>query len=423
MANVPTVVATEQLATVTKDLDIDSATALRAAFEEMFAQADEWVRRASSIRVTSEDQRHEMNLARESRLALRDIRVKADHTRKRLKEDSLRRGKAVDGIANVLKALIEPIEEHLRVQETFAERAEAGRRDALREARATALVALGCDVGVFGDLATMTLEQWSSTLGMAQSAHDQKIAEAKRAEEVRIEAERIAAEKREAERLTAIKAEAERVERQRVADEENARLRAEAARVEQERADERMRAKAKADADERDRQRERERVEMERAVERQRADAEAKEQRRLLAERDAEIAKERAHRERVELEAKAAESVRAEAKRTADLESEAMKAPAWNPHARPPPMIPDARGVVMTDVSRRIIVLFNDHQITPDEALSIIARLGGHMQGLLVLEDACVETPDAMNAEFSARVAEERERYLALVASRRESMS
>jgi hypothetical protein len=38
-----------------------------------------------------------------------------------LKEQALREGKAVDGIANVLKALIVPLEEHLDKQERFVE--------------------------------------------------------------------------------------------------------------------------------------------------------------------------------------------------------------------------------------------------------------------------------------------------------------
>lgn len=220
---------TDSLALAVAGLEPESALALRACFEEMFAGAEKWAASARLIKVTDVSQKREMKLARESRLALREIRVKAEHARKRLKEDSMRRGKAIDGIANVLKALIEPIEEHLLEQETFADRAEAARKDALRSAREETLRALGADPSVFANLGETSEETWLLTLDGAKAAAEAKVEAAKQAELVRVEAERIAAEKREAERVARVKAEAERVERERVQAEENARLRAEAA--------------------------------------------------------------------------------------------------------------------------------------------------------------------------------------------------
>ena len=92
----PTENASTALARVVTDLDPAAAQSLRATFETMFAQADEWIARARDIRVTSEDQKREMKFARESRLALKDIRVNAEKTRKKLKEDSVRTGRAID---------------------------------------------------------------------------------------------------------------------------------------------------------------------------------------------------------------------------------------------------------------------------------------------------------------------------------------
>jgi hypothetical protein len=51
--------------------------------------------------------------------------------RKSLKEESLKRGKAIDGYANVLKYLCEPIEDKLFEIEQYAERKEAARVAAL----------------------------------------------------------------------------------------------------------------------------------------------------------------------------------------------------------------------------------------------------------------------------------------------------
>lgn len=220
--------AIAQLSTAIVGLEPSSATILRSTFEEMFAKADEWTARAREIVVTREDQKREMKLARESRLALREIRVNAEKARKRLKEDSIRQGKAIDGIANVLKALIEPIEAHLLEQESFADRAAEARRDALAAARAEALRAYGVDPSVFASLGEMTEESWNATLDGARVAHEAKAEAARKEAEIRREAERIAAEKREEERQAQVRAEAARVERERLQTEENARLRREA---------------------------------------------------------------------------------------------------------------------------------------------------------------------------------------------------
>jgi hypothetical protein len=275
----------EQLATVTKDLDGDSTTSLMATFQPMFAQVDEWVRRAKEIKVTSEEQKREMKLARESRLALREIRINVEHTRKKLKEDYVRRGKAIDGAANILKSVIEPIEDYLHEQETFGERAAEQRKGALREARTTALRALNSDPTRFADLGAMDDETWATVKRDAELAEEARKEEARQAEAVRLEAERIAAAKREEERQARIKAEAERVERERQTAAENERLRAEAAqreeaakveraRVEAEREAERRKAQADAEARELETRRAREeaeRAETALAAERERA--------------------------------------------------------------------------------------------------------------------------------------------------------
>ena len=253
MSAAVSVPAADALALAVTGLEPESAMALRSCFEEMFSQAEKWTASARLIVVTSADQKREMKMARESRLALREIRVKAEHARKRLKEDSTRRGKAIDGIANVLKALIEPIEEHLLEQETFADRIESSRKSALKSAREETLRALGADPSAFANLGETSEETWALTLDAAKDAKTARDEAAKQAELVRVEAERIAAEKRETARLERIKVEAERVERERLVVEESARLRAALAerdRVAHERAEERAasdRARAAAE--------------------------------------------------------------------------------------------------------------------------------------------------------------------------------
>lgn len=304
MSAATSLVPVDPMATALAELEPDSATMLRASFETMFADADKWAAQAKLIKVTSVDQKREMKLARESRLALKEIRVNADKARKRLKEDSVRRGKAIDGIANVLKALIEPIEAHLLEQETFADRVEAARKDALREARTEALRAYGADPSAFVNLGEMTEETWTLTIDNARAAHEARIEAAKQAEAIRLEAERIATEKREAERVAAAKAEAERIERERVQAEENARLKREA--EEREKAAKAEREAAAA---------ERARIEKAAQAEREAAEAEARKARAEAERVAAELAAEKkAARDREETEARrvAAEKAAAE---------------------------------------------------------------------------------------------------------------
>lgn len=111
------------LAVIIKDSGLEETKAnfLLTNFQNYFEIASDWEKKAKNIIVTDESQKAEMEMARAGRLFLRDKRIDIEKARKKLKEQSLREGKAIDGIANVLKALIEPIEEHLDQQEHFVE--------------------------------------------------------------------------------------------------------------------------------------------------------------------------------------------------------------------------------------------------------------------------------------------------------------
>lgn len=256
-------------------LEPSTAAHLRECFETMFADAERWAAKAKSIVVTDESQKGDMKLARVARLELKEIRVNAEKARKRLKEDSVRQGKAIDGIANVLKALVEPLEAHLLEQETFAERAEAGRKSALKSAREETLRALGTDPSAYANLGETDEDTWASIRDTAQAAKEKRDEDAKQAELVKLEVERVQEEKRQAARAEAAKAEAERVERERLQLEENARLQAEKAAVEE---------SAKTEREEAARQLEAARVEAAAEAERLRAKYEGE---RQAAEREA----------------------------------------------------------------------------------------------------------------------------------------
>jgi len=112
-----------QLSVIVKESGLEKTKAqiLLDNFSGYFQIAGEWEKKAKSIVVSNANQIPEMQMARVGRLFLREKRIAIEKTRKNLKEQALREGKAIDGIANVLKALIVPIEEYLEKQEKYVE--------------------------------------------------------------------------------------------------------------------------------------------------------------------------------------------------------------------------------------------------------------------------------------------------------------
>ena len=167
-------------------LDTTKAKILLDRFHDYFDIAANWEVKAKSIVVKDASQVDDMKMARTGRLLLRERRIAIEKTRKELKEQSVREGKAIDGIANILKGLIVPLEKYLESQEKYVE------------------------------------------IKAAEEAEKKRIEEELKAEE-----ERIAAEKAERERQAKVQAENERLKREAI---ERERLNAEAkARLESER--------------------------------------------------------------------------------------------------------------------------------------------------------------------------------------------
>jgi len=136
MANIE-IVKENQLTVIVKKSNLEPTKAkfILDKFQDYFETASEWELKAKAIVVTNETQKTEMKMARAGRLFLREKRIAVEKARKELKEQALREGKAIDGIANVLKALIVPIEDYLEGQERFVEREQKkkGRKGLLRE--------------------------------------------------------------------------------------------------------------------------------------------------------------------------------------------------------------------------------------------------------------------------------------------------
>lgn len=210
------------------DLEAQTSQTLKERFLPFFEQAEDWKRKAESIVVTSAEQKHEMQIARQARLALREIRINADKTRKALKEDSLRYGRAVQGVYNVIEYLIAPIEEHLEKQERFVEIQEAEKKAKLKAEREIELHPYSEFVPCNLDLGGMTEVEYEKVLNGAKLQLQARIEE-----QARIEAERIAKEKAEAEERARIHAENERLRAE--AEEREKQIRAEREKAEAER--------------------------------------------------------------------------------------------------------------------------------------------------------------------------------------------
>lgn len=252
------------LAIEESQLESQTALALNNKFVTFFEQAEEWKKKAEGLVVTDVSQTREMKMAREARLALRDIRVNADKVRVALKEDSIRYGKAVQRIYNDIEQAIKPIEKYLEEQEKFAEIQEAKRKAELRIIRANELLPFAEFVPLGVDLENMKEEDYQKTLNGARLQLQAKIELEKKSEAERIAREIAEAEERERVRIEneRLRAEAEamenklRAERQAAAEErakadaELARVQAEALRLEAElKAKSDAEAKEKADAE------------------------------------------------------------------------------------------------------------------------------------------------------------------------------
>lgn len=244
---------------VPEGLEPATAKSLKETFLTYFEQAEEWRSKALAINVANADDEENMKRAKTARLELKSIRCAAENARKKLKEDSLRKGRAIDGIYNLLEFAIKPLEDHLEAQEKYAIRLEVERMEGLRTERLAALTGLDCTPAV--DLGQLTEDAWNGLFQDAKDLHELKKERERKAGEERLAKEKADADarrwmqleneqlKRDADaREAAMKAEREAAEAARVKAEaaaraeREARERAEAERVANE-------AKAKAEAE------------------------------------------------------------------------------------------------------------------------------------------------------------------------------
>ena len=284
------------LAIAEEQLQPETRENLLASFGPLFQQAKQWRERAERLVVTDASQTDLMKQAREARLALKALRVEANKVRKDLKEDSIRKGRAIQGVYNVIEYLVKPLEDHLQEQENFIAIQEAKRREALQAKRYIDILPYGEFVPINLDWGGMSEEEYTKLLKSGKQQLKDKQEAAARAEAERVAAELAAAE-----------------ERRRIR-EENSRLRAEAAereaQWEREREERRkVEAAALADLRKAHEQEAKERAEAERLA----AEDRKRQEEILVAERrQREAAERELERRRKEEEAAAAAAYAAE---------------------------------------------------------------------------------------------------------------
>jgi colicin import membrane protein len=299
-----------------ENLGESSAVAIQSGFAPHFAAAGEILKKCRTITVTDASQKAEIKAARDYRLALKNTRVAAEKTKKALKDESLRTGRAIDSFYNILLHLTASEEKRLQEQEDFAERQEAARKLALKTARVEELTAVQFSGAAFLALGEMPEAEYQAILEGAKLAHAAKLETAARAER-----ERIAREKEEA-------AERERIRL------ENERLKAEAAKREAEMKAERERIAAEQKAKDEAARVEREAIEAKAKAEREAAEASAAKEREAREKLEAELKAKKDAEER-----KAAAERRAAKKAMLAPDSDKIRAFAGQIRALPTPAV------------------------------------------------------------------------------------
>lgn len=175
-----------------------NAGELLAAFGLPLMEAGPILDSYESIKVTSVEQVEDMEEAKRKRLTLKRIRVAVDKTRKELKEDSLKRGKAIDGVARYIRETIEPAEQYLQLQEDFLKLKEEKELADRIANRTAALVELGADPSVYS-LGDMSADAFASLLADLKDANEARAAREKADQEAA--AKKAAAEAAELDRV------------------------------------------------------------------------------------------------------------------------------------------------------------------------------------------------------------------------------
>jgi len=194
------VVKEEVLDAIVKRENIAAPTAatLLASFAPYRGEIETALTEARGI--TDDTDVEQRKKARECRLTLKRIRVNVENTRKTSKEDAVRYGKAVDGMANVLKFLCEPEEKRLEAIEEAEQRRELERIASMVADRRDRILKEGGNPFLYS-LETMSDEDFGVVYNGLVLARHAREEIAIKAEAARVAKEKADAEAREAQRI------------------------------------------------------------------------------------------------------------------------------------------------------------------------------------------------------------------------------
>lgn len=126
--------------------------------------------------------------AKKLRINIGKVRIATEKTRKDQKEEYLRAGKAIDGVANIVKWAVTDKEEKLEAIEKHFELLEQQRIESLQKEREQDLSQY-VDI-IPSDLGTMKDDVWQAYIDTKKRQHEERIEAEKKAEEERVERER-----------------------------------------------------------------------------------------------------------------------------------------------------------------------------------------------------------------------------------------
>ena len=174
-----------------KELEESKAKQIKAVFAPMVKMLEgfeEQYKEVMSLKISPE----KCKQAKKLRIAVSKVRIDADKVRKIQKEEYLRAGNAIQGVYNILKFAVTDKEEKLREIEEHFERIEAEKKAQLQLDRQVELAKYDSD-GEFVDLGNMPDEVWKNYLAGVKNNYESLREAEYKAEEDRIEAERVKA--------------------------------------------------------------------------------------------------------------------------------------------------------------------------------------------------------------------------------------
>ncbi len=157
-------------------------------FKTIFETAKKYELEAREIKVTDITQIDKMLKARELRLEIGKLRINADKVRTKLKENSLREGRAIQGFYNVIEALTKPLEAHLKDQEKFAEKIEEQKKE-LKAVERSSLLSKYTEESSLYNLRDMSEQGFQELLRASKIAYETTLETEKKAERERKEDE------------------------------------------------------------------------------------------------------------------------------------------------------------------------------------------------------------------------------------------